>query len=65
MTEHTGLAPALRREIVDIKINLVGLPPEAANKFPSLSLRESMETPDTLASALPEITTPPVQFTAS
>ena len=35
LKEHTGLAPALRREIVDIKINLVGLPLEAANKFPS------------------------------
>ncbi len=33
--EHTGLAPALRRELVDIKIALAGLPPDAANKYPS------------------------------
>ena len=35
LSEHTNLAPELRQEIVSIKISLVGLPPEAANKYPS------------------------------
>ncbi len=35
MKEHTKLPAALRRELVDVKINLVGLPLDAANKYPS------------------------------
>ncbi len=35
MKEHSDLAPALRDELARIKINLVGLPPDAASKFPS------------------------------
>jgi phospholipid/cholesterol/gamma-HCH transport system ATP-binding protein len=35
LKEHTELSPALRREIINIKISMVGLAPEAANKFPS------------------------------
>ena len=35
LSEHTNLAHELRQEIVSIKISLVGLPPEAANKYPS------------------------------
>ncbi len=31
---HTRLSPALRRQIAEVKIGLVGLPPDAANKFP-------------------------------
>ena len=33
--EHTDISPQLRSEIADVKINLVGLPIEAANKYPS------------------------------
>jgi phospholipid/cholesterol/gamma-HCH transport system ATP-binding protein len=32
---HTRLAAGLRRQIAEIKIGLVGLPPESANKFPA------------------------------
>ena len=35
MTEHTDLSPRLRRDMIDVKISLTGLPPEAANKYPS------------------------------
>jgi phospholipid/cholesterol/gamma-HCH transport system ATP-binding protein len=35
LAEHTDLPPALRREIAEVKISLVGLPPDAANKYPS------------------------------
>lgn len=33
--EHTDLSKSLRRELIDIKVSMVGLPPEAANKYPS------------------------------
>ena len=35
MKEHTKLSARLRRELVDVKINLVGLPLDSANKYPS------------------------------
>ena len=35
LKEHTKLPAALQREIVDLKINMVGLPLDAANKDPS------------------------------
>lgn len=35
LAEHTDLSPALCTEIADVKINLVGLPLDAANKYPS------------------------------
>ena len=35
LKEHSTLSRALRRELIDIKIALAGLPPEAANKYPS------------------------------
>ncbi|MEK9708047.1 MAG: ATP-binding cassette domain-containing protein, partial [Alphaproteobacteria bacterium] len=35
LAEHTDLSLALREEIAELKINLVGLPHEAANKYPS------------------------------
>ncbi len=35
LAEHTDLPPALRLEIAEVKINMVGLPPDAANKYPS------------------------------
>lgn len=35
MKEHLDLPPALRAEIARLKVKLVGLPPEAADKFPS------------------------------
>ncbi|MCZ6588321.1 MAG: ABC transporter ATP-binding protein [Alphaproteobacteria bacterium] len=35
LAEHTDLPPALRLEIAELKINMVGLPPDAANKYPS------------------------------
>ncbi len=35
LAEHTDLPPALRREICELKVALVGLPPEAAHKVPS------------------------------
>ncbi|MDX5361357.1 MAG: ABC transporter ATP-binding protein [Alphaproteobacteria bacterium] len=35
MREHLGLSPALRAEIAELKVALVGLPPEANDKYPS------------------------------
>lgn len=35
MREHTKLPADLRRQLVDLKISLVGLPREAAHKYPS------------------------------
>ncbi len=35
LKEHSKLSRALRREVIDIKLALAGLPPEAANKYPS------------------------------
>ncbi len=35
MKEHTGLSRDLRRDMIDIKISLAGLPPDAAHKYPS------------------------------
>ena len=33
--EHSHLSPRLRRDMIDVKISLAGLPPDAANKYPS------------------------------
>jgi phospholipid/cholesterol/gamma-HCH transport system ATP-binding protein len=35
LKEHSDVPPGLRRELADLKISMVGLPPEAADKFPS------------------------------
>jgi phospholipid/cholesterol/gamma-HCH transport system ATP-binding protein len=35
LKEHSKLPPDLRREVADLKISLVGLPPEAVNKYPA------------------------------
>ena len=35
LREHTRLGPRLRRQIAELKIGLVGLPPDSANKFPA------------------------------
>jgi len=35
LAEHTDLSPQLRAEIADVKVNLVGLPIDAANKYPA------------------------------
>ena len=35
LKEHTRLSPQLRHDVIELKINLAGLPPEAANKYPS------------------------------
>ncbi len=35
LQEHTTMPDRLRREIVDVKINMVGLPLDAAHKYPS------------------------------
>lgn len=35
LAEHTNLSAELRHEIADVKINLAGLPLDAANKYPS------------------------------
>ncbi len=35
LREHTDLNPRLIREIVDVKIAMVGLPPDSAGKFPN------------------------------
>jgi len=35
LAEHTDLPPALRFEIAEVKISMVGLAPDAANKYPS------------------------------
>src|SRR6185436_14027402 len=35
MIEHVKLPPAMRGELAMLKVRLVGLPPEAAQKYPS------------------------------
>lgn len=35
MKEHSDLPPALRKELVEVKIAMVGLPPDAAHKYPA------------------------------
>jgi phospholipid/cholesterol/gamma-HCH transport system ATP-binding protein len=35
LREHTRLRPQMRRQIAGLKIGLVGLPPDAANKYPA------------------------------
>lgn len=35
MREHTNLSPSLMRELADMKIHMVGLPPESAVLYPS------------------------------
>ena len=35
LKEHAGLGPRLRRQIAELKIGLVGLPPDSANKYPA------------------------------
>ncbi len=35
MKEHSDLPAGLRREIVDVKVSMVGLPADAAHKYPS------------------------------
>ena len=35
LKEHTKLPAGLRRDLVDVKISMVGLPADAANKYPS------------------------------
>ena len=35
LKEHTRLRPQLRRQIAALKIGLVGLPPDSANKYPA------------------------------
>ena len=35
LKEHTRLGPRLRRQIAELKIGLVGLPPDSANKYPA------------------------------
>ncbi len=35
LREHTRLRPRFRRQIAELKIGLVGLPPDSANKFPA------------------------------
>ncbi len=35
MKEHTDLPAELRRDLIDVKISMVGLAPEAANKYPA------------------------------
>ena len=35
LKEHTQVPPALRRELAQVKIAMVGLPPDAADKYPS------------------------------
>ncbi len=35
MKEHTHLDAALRRELIEMKLSMVGLPPDAAHKYPS------------------------------
>ena len=35
MKEHTGLPRALRHELAAMKLSMVGLPQDAANKYPS------------------------------
>src|SRR3546814_5448271 len=57
MKEHTRLAPALIAELVALKIRMVGLPADAAGKYPS-QLSGGMKKRAGLARALaldPEI----------
>jgi len=35
MKEHSDLPPALRRELIEVKVAMVGLPPDAAHKYPA------------------------------
>jgi len=35
MKEHSDLPPALRHELIEVKLAMVGLPPDAAHKFPA------------------------------
>ena len=35
MNEHTALGATLRRELIEMKLSMVGLPPSAAHKYPS------------------------------
>ena len=35
LKEHSNLPAGLRREVVEVKISMVGLPPDAAHKYPS------------------------------
>ena len=35
MMEHSNLPPELRRELIDVKVSMVGLPPDAAHKYPA------------------------------
>jgi len=35
LKEHSKVPPRLRRELADMKISMVGLPPDAADKFPA------------------------------
>ncbi len=35
MKEHSALSRRLRRELIDLKVSMVGLAPEAANKYPA------------------------------
>jgi len=35
LKEHSKVPPGLRRQLADMKISMVGLPPDAADKFPS------------------------------
>ena len=35
LREHTNLPPQLRREIASVKLSMVGLPPDAAQKYPA------------------------------
>ena len=51
LREHTGLAEALRDEVIDLKIRLAGLPPEAAGKRPA-ELSGGMKKRAALARAL-------------
>lgn len=51
LREHTGLSQALRDQVVDLKIRLAGLPPEAAHKRPA-ELSGGMKKRAALARAL-------------
>ena len=35
MKEHSDLPPALRKELIEVKVAMVGLPPDAAHKYPA------------------------------
>ena len=51
LREHTDLSPALRDQVVDLKIRLAGLPPEAGSKRPA-ELSGGMKKRAALARAL-------------